>query len=146
MFCRCILRYFKAWESSVELWDSKFPLVWSSIEGNLSMFKKTLIINLQKDKQIVRFIDKNALASTGYPSLQLVLQWPWKLPMYSYGAAGLPITLKMPWWVAPACKVFFKETTTTPLVSKPNADDTFILCSAKTFSFTRIMNLWRATV
>jgi len=25
----------------------------------------------------------------------LVLQWPWQLPMYSYGAAGLPITLKM---------------------------------------------------
>jgi hypothetical protein len=41
----------------------------------------------------------------GYPSLQLVLQWPWQLPMYSYGAAVLPITLKMPWWVAPEAHI-----------------------------------------
>ena len=47
-------------------------------------------------------VNKLWQGTRGYPSLQLVLQWPWQLPMYSYGAAGLPITLKMPWWVAPA--------------------------------------------
>jgi hypothetical protein len=103
----------------------------------------------------------NLIQIRGYPSLQLVLQWPWQLPMYSYGAAVLPITLKIPWWVASDTNDLFRSNLTFNFLCIRQSTNLYKVCFKNFFClrfdksdwidtflceitlFSRFVNYWK---